>query len=79
METILQKWGNSNAIRIPKVILDDLGIKTNDVLVLEEDNEKIIIHKKKQEFCLKEEFEKYNGKELLKEFEWDEPRGKELW
>jgi len=45
--------GNSNAIRIPKVILDDLGIKTNDVLVLEKDNEKIIISKKSKEFLFK--------------------------
>ena len=27
---------------------------------------------------LKEEFEKYEGENLAKEYEWDEPQGKEI-
>ena len=32
MEARLQKWGNSDGIRIPKSILKSLNIKTNDIL-----------------------------------------------
>ena len=80
MEIKLQKWGNSEGIRIPSTVLKSLGLKTNDKLELQLDNNKIIIfkHKTKEEI-LEEKFKKYNGDNLAKEFEWDEPRGKEIW
>ena len=32
MEIRIQKWGNSDGIRIPRNILKSLNIKTNDIL-----------------------------------------------
>ena len=80
MEVKLQKWGNSNGIRIPSDFLKILNVKTNDKLDLSIEGEKIIISKlKSNELYLKEEFEKYNGKNLAKDFIWDEPKGREIW
>ena len=80
METKLQKWGNSDGIRIPSSYLKSLNLKTNDKVEINVENEKIVIYKvKASKISLKEEFEKYNGENLSKEFTWDEPVGKEIW
>ena len=80
MEIKLQKWGNSEGIRIPSNILKSLGLKTNDKLELQLDNDKIIIYKPQtKEELLEKKFKNYNGKDLTKEFEWDEPKGSEIW
>ncbi|MDO4369265.1 MAG: AbrB/MazE/SpoVT family DNA-binding domain-containing protein [bacterium] len=80
MEIKIQKWGNSDGIRIPKSILKSLNIKTNDILNIEQIENKIVITiPKRKKISLKEEFIKYNGKNLAKDFSWDESVGKEIW
>ena len=80
MEARLQKWGNSVGIRIPSSILKSLNLSINDKInLVEEDNKIIITKSKKSKIDLKELFEKYNGENLAKEFEWDDPVGKEIW
>ena len=80
MEIILQKWGNSDGIRIPSTILKSLNIKTNDKLLIETIDDKIIITKSnKKKVSLKERFDNYNGEDLTNDFKWDDPRGKEIW
>lgn len=80
MEIKIQKWGNSDGIRIPKSILKSLNIKTNDILNIEQIENKIVITiPKRKKKSLKEEFIKYNGKNLAKDFVWDESVGKEIW
>ena len=80
MEARLQKWGNSVGIRIPSSILKSLNLSINDKInLVEEDNKIIITKSKKSKIDLKELFEKYNGENLAKEFEWDDPVGNEIW
>lgn len=80
MEAKLQKWGNSVGIRIPSNILKSLNLKINDILELKEENEKIIITKSEtKKISLEKKFKKYKGKNLAKEFNWDDPKGREIW
>ena len=80
MEVILQKWGNSDGIRIPSTLLKALNLKTNDKIELVQDGDRIIISKSKNKnISLAQLFKEYNGENLVKEFEWDETRGKEIW
>ena len=80
MEVRLQKWGNSDGIRIPSNILKSLNLKTNDKMELEYDENKIIISKpKKVKISLADKFANYKGDNLAKEYTWDEARGKEIW
>ena len=39
----IQKWGNSQGIRIPKVILDELNISDKDELEIKVEDNKILI------------------------------------
>lgn len=80
MEVRLQKWGNSNGIRIPNIILKTLNLKPNDKVEIREENEQIIISKvKKQSMTLEERIRNYKGPNLVSDFSWDEPQGKEIW
>ncbi len=80
MEARLQKWGNSDGIRIPSNILKALNLKTNDQVNLEQVEDKIVISKQvKSKISLAEKFKEYQGKNLSKEFSWDNARGKEIW
>ena len=80
MEVRLQKWGNSDGIRIPSKILKSLNIKSNDRLELTQEDDKIIITiPKKKKISLEELFENYKGENLSKDFTWDEPIGREIW
>ena len=80
MEARLQKWGNSDGIRIPSSILKALNLKTNDTINLEQIEDKIIISKPaKKKISLEERFKSYKGENLAKDFSWDEARGKEIW
>ena len=80
MEVRLQKWGNSDGIRIPSNILKSLNLKTNDKMELISDGYNIIISKpKKTKISLAERFANYKGTNLAKEYTWDEAKGKEIW
>lgn len=80
MESKLQKWGNSAGIRIPNSLLKSLNLKIDDVLELEQVENKIVVSKSnKHKISLEKLFKEYKGENLTKEFSWDEPQGKEIW
>ena len=64
MEVKVQKWGNSNGIRIPKEVMEELSIKTDDILSMIREDNKIIITKKPKKQTLREMFENYDGPNL---------------
>ena len=80
MEIKLQKWGNSVGIRIPSSVLKSFNLKENDIIDLKEEYDRIVITKSlNKNISLLERFNNYKGKNLAKEFVWDEPMGKEIW
>lgn len=78
MKSKVQKWGNSNGIRIPKNMLEELNLQTNDTVLVTLEQEKIIIQKVEYNNFANKVLH-YEGPNLAKEFIWDEPRGKEIW
>mgnify|MGYP002464876189 CR=1 FL=1 len=83
MEARLQKWGNSDGIRIPSRLLKSLNLKTNDVVELIQKEDSIIISKpKKKHLTLEERFEMFDQlsdceKGKLESYDWGEDVGKE--
>lgn len=79
MDVKLQKWGNSLGIRIPKSLLSSLNFKENDILKIEQVDNKFVVSKSnKKKVSLKQLFSQYKGDNLSKEFEWDENIGREI-
>ena len=57
----VQKWGNSQGIRLPKKILKDLGININDKIEISLNGEEIILKKVKKYTSLDDLFKDYRG------------------
>lgn len=79
MLSTIQKWGNSQGIRIPKVILDSVQWKENEEVAMTAENGKIIIEKAKKRKTIVELFEGYKGDYQPEEIDWGSPRGDEVW
>ena len=79
MEAKLQKWGNSDGIRIPSTILKTLNLKTNDKVNVEQVDDKIVISKQKKHLTFEERVAKYNGENLVEPYDWGKSLGKEIW
>lgn len=80
MPTMIQKWGNSQGVRIPKILLDTVKWKENEQIVIVVDNDKLIIEKaKNKRKNIKELFADYKGEYEPTEIDWGNPEGKEIW
>lgn len=79
MTTNIQKWGNSQGVRIPKMILDSVNWSINENVVIIVDNGKLIIEKTKEHKRknIKELFESYKGDYEPIEIDFGEPKGLE--
>ena len=79
MTTTIQKWGNSQWIRIPKFILETLHWSGSEQLVVTAKDDKIIIEKAESRKNIKELFADYHGEYTPIEIDWGEPVGEEVW
>lgn len=79
MTTTIQKWGNSQGIRIPKTILDTVNWTENEEIIILIQGKKIVIEKAKNRKNIKELFKDYKGKYEPTEIDWGEPVGDEIW
>jgi antitoxin MazE len=88
MYATIQKWGNSNALRIPKVLLDALSIRENDRVELTQNGEAITIKKVATvpHKTLEERLTAFYGKPVeeigriqSEEIDWGNAEGREVW
>ena len=69
MYTTIQKWGNSQGIRLPKAILEMANLNENDTVKLKVEDGKVIIVPAKKHISLKERIAEYEGD--YQPCEWD--------
>jgi antitoxin MazE len=88
MQATIQKWGNSQGIRIPKAFLDALGMMENDTVELSRVDNNIVVTKVEQKKYknLSERLETFYGKpidniyvESETEISTGNPVGGEVW
>ncbi|MEG0179746.1 MAG: AbrB/MazE/SpoVT family DNA-binding domain-containing protein [Oscillospiraceae bacterium] len=81
MTTAIQKWGNSQGIRLPKYILDAVQWQDNEEITIKAEGDKIIIEKaeKIEQKNIKELFADFEGQYVPTEINWGSPIGKEIW
>ncbi len=79
MYTTIQKWGNSQAIRLPRSILEKTGLAEKDKVELVVKEGSIVIVPTKKHLTIRERAADYDGD--YKPTEWDtgKPTGKEIW
>ena len=79
MTTTIQKWGNSQGVRIPKYLLDVVNLNENDEIVLSAKDNKIVIEKASPRKNILELFKDYEGDYVMEQVDWGEPVGREVW
>ena len=77
----IQKWGNSQGVRIPKHILDLLKWHDNEPVEISTHNGHIVIKRLKpaQRKNIKELFADFNGEYKPEPVDWGKPEGHEIW
>jgi antitoxin MazE len=77
MNTAIVKWGNSNAVRLPKAFVRQLGLHENDKVDISVEGNAIVI-RRPYPASLKELLE---DSERIAFTEWDtgKPVGDEIW
>ena len=87
MNTTLQRWGNSQGVRIPKTIVESLGMRIGSELTIElsADRSRITITPTREtrpvrgrhrieDLVASSSLGAFDG-----EYDWGEPEGKEVW
>ena len=80
MQTHIQKWGDSLAVRIPKSFALNLNMKQNEAVHLSINKGAILIKPiVRKEYSLEELLEGVTEHNLHSEFDVGGPAGKEIW
>lgn len=79
MYTTIQKWGNSQAIRLPKALLEEAKLKNNDKVEIRVENGNLVIIPVKKHQTLEERIAEYQGDYRCNEWDTGKPVGKEVW
>lgn len=77
--SIVAKWGNSLAIRIPKNIADQINLKEGASISIDVTDNNIVITPKRKKYTLEELLAGSSSNDFDGEFDWGEPVGEELW
>ena len=80
--TTIQKWGNSQGLRLTKTILQEAQLNVGDEVDISVKNGRIIIEpttKVRGRYDLQELLSKMPKEYQVEELDWDGPVGKEVW
>lgn len=77
-QTQIQSWGNSQAVRLPKIILENAQLSLNEKVEIKVVGGNIIITKAKPK-TFKELMEGFEGTYKYKEWDTGKPVGKEVF
>ncbi len=80
MTISIQKWGNSQGVRLPKHLLESLHWIENDSLEISIVEDKIVLQKSKPQYQdIRALFADYHEDYHAEEVDWGKPEGNEVW
>ena len=79
MNATIQKWGNSQAIRLPKSILQTANMEEAETVQITAQQDLIVIRKSKRHKTLKERLEGFDGQYVFEEWDTGTPVGNEVF
>ena len=79
MKTHIGKWGNSLALRIPKGLADEAGLKEGGRVEVSLDQGRLVIKPSPKTYSLEELTAGITEENLHPETTWGEAEGKEVW
>lgn len=80
MQTTIQKWGNSLAVRIPTTFAKELTMSAGTLVEMTVEDGKIILSPiKEPDYTLEELMKGVTKENLHGEIDWGKPMGREVW
>ena len=73
------RWGNSMAVRIPKVVLKEAGLREGDTLEFSAKQGSLVAKPVKKKASLQDLLAKITPENMHEEVDWGRARGKEAW
>jgi len=79
METKIQKWGNSLAVRLPKIFADQTGIENgSDVRIFVENGKIVVLPLKDREVLLESMLDRIDDSTVHEEADFGRAVGREM-
>jgi antitoxin MazE len=78
MNATIQKWGNSLAIRIPKVMANQIQVSEGDEMELSVDKNALLMRPVRRRYLLSEMLERVTSDNRHEETDWGKPEGREV-
>ncbi len=81
MNATIQKWGNSQAVRLPKSVLETASMKGNELVQITAEKDMIVIKKiqTRKHRTLKERLDGFQGEYVFEECDTGPAVGRELF
>jgi len=79
MTTKIQKWGNSYAVRLPKAIIERMGLSVGREVTITEQGESFSVTPATKEETLTQMVSRITPASRHNTVDWGEPVGKEIW
>ncbi len=79
VQAVIQKWGNSQAVRLPKAILNAANLRENDPVAIEVGDNAITLRALPTRRTLDDLFADYRGDYVPAEFDVGEAVGREVF
>jgi antitoxin MazE len=77
--TLVSKWGNSLALRLPKSVAREARLGEGDTVDVSVDNGTIVIRPSRPRYALDELVSRITARNRHLETDWDGPVGNEGW
>ncbi|MEL6579447.1 MAG: AbrB/MazE/SpoVT family DNA-binding domain-containing protein [Cyanobacteria bacterium J06621_12] len=77
--SIVAKWGNSLAIRIPKNVAEKVNLQEGTAIFIAVNDNSIVISPKTPEYTLEELLAGASSEDFEGEYDWGETVGEEIW
>ena len=81
MQTVVKKWGNSLALRLPQNMAADLQIIDGTTVSIAVEDHSLVVRPARKRYKLADLLEQHakNGKMRQAETDWGKPVGEEEW
>ncbi|MCK6450842.1 MAG: AbrB/MazE/SpoVT family DNA-binding domain-containing protein [Alphaproteobacteria bacterium] len=77
MRARISKWGNSLAVRLPRALTEQVGLKEGGAVEIVANDDAIVL--RKPAYTLDDLVAQITPENLHSETDWGKPRGREVW
>lgn len=78
--TVVGRWGNANALRIPLLFCEQLGLSAGSSVDMTIEGNRLIIEASDDAYTLKGRMADWDGKRFeTQELDWGDSAGEEVW